>query len=230
MVSTNLCGAIKPAEPENNDCHSRAFSVRELAARKLGVQGLAARELSIGESKARQLERLFEETFYHSYNTLLKGGATEPLYQPSTEGQPHVLSYREDYVSSALHEIAHWCLAGAKRRELVDFGYWYMPDGRDGDQQRLFEQVEVRPQALEWIFSEAAGHAFNFSADNLDGDSSLSHEFSRAVAEQVRSWCRDGLPQRAADYMAALSVHFGISAVLDVERYDLSNKVTKTAV
>ncbi|GAM69307.1 transporting ATPase [Vibrio sp. JCM 19236] len=26
-----------------------------------------------------------------------------------------------------MHEIAHWCVAGPKRRLLEDFGYWYEP-------------------------------------------------------------------------------------------------------
>ncbi len=49
--------------------------------------------------------------------------------------------------ASALHEISHWCIAGKARRELVDFGYWYCPDGRDAMTQSQFEDVEVKPQA-----------------------------------------------------------------------------------
>lgn len=45
---------------------------------------------------------------------------------------------------------------GEKRRQLVDFGYWYAPDGRSAEQQELFQAVEVKPQAMEWILSPAA--------------------------------------------------------------------------
>ncbi len=43
---------------------------------------------------------------------------------------------RTDFFASALHEISHWCVAGKARREQVDFGYWYCPDGRDAMTQK----------------------------------------------------------------------------------------------
>ncbi len=64
----------------------------------------------------------------------------------------------------------HWCVAGKARREQVDFGYWYCPDGRDAMTQSQFEDVEVEPQAFEWLFCVAAGFPFNVSCDNLEGD------------------------------------------------------------
>lgn len=57
--------------------------------------------------------------------------------------------------NSALHEISHWTIAGAKRRLLPDLGYWYAPDGRTKEQQDLFEQVEIKPQAIEWLFAQS---------------------------------------------------------------------------
>ncbi len=39
----------------------------------------------------------------------------------------------------------HWCIAGKARRNRVDFGYWYCPDGRDAQTQSQFEDVEVKP-------------------------------------------------------------------------------------
>lgn len=66
--------------------------------------------------------------------------------------------------------ISHWCVAGKARREQVDFGYWYCPDGRDAMTQSQFEDVEVKPQAFEWLFCVAAGFPFNVSCDNLEGD------------------------------------------------------------
>lgn len=53
--------------------------------------------------------------------------------------------FAHGYYASGMHEISHWCVAGAERRKLVDFGYWYCPDGRDAETQGKFEDVEVKP-------------------------------------------------------------------------------------
>ena len=89
---------------------------------------------------SRRLEFVFNQCFAATEHTQLRGGAEEPLYQPASgAGGMHLLFYREDYFASALHEIAHWCIAGSARRRMVDFGYWYAPDGRDAQQQAAFE-------------------------------------------------------------------------------------------
>ncbi len=166
------------------------------------------------------LEEIFRNTFCEDYSTLLIGGADEPLYQPaSAVGECHQLYYREDYPASALHEIAHWCLAGAERRQQVDFGYWYLPDGRSEEQQRLFEQVEVKPQALEWLFSTAAGQRFHLSVDNLSGEGRPSDNFVSAVCQQAQDWCEIGPPQRGAMFIRALSNYFATGDVLNPARY-----------
>ena len=116
---------------------------------------------------AKALEALFYRLFGVSENTRLQGGADEPFYRPCSEGEPAVIFYRLDYVRSALHEVAHWCVAGKARRGLPDYGYWYSPDDRDGTQQQAFFAVEARPQALEKWFCEALGLDFKPSIDNL---------------------------------------------------------------
>jgi elongation factor P hydroxylase len=116
---------------------------------------------------SRRLEILFERCFLEDYHTRLIGGALEPLYRPGRGTALHQVYYRQDYFASALHEVAHWCIAGQRRRQQEDFGYWYAPDGRDQKTQRSFEQVEVKPQALEWHFSRACGYRFRLSVDNL---------------------------------------------------------------
>lgn len=62
--------------------------------------------------------------------------------------------------NSALHEISHWTIAGKERRLLADLGYWYAPDGRTREQQALFEQVEVKPQAIEWLLPQLLAASF----------------------------------------------------------------------
>lgn len=157
---------------------------------------------------ARDLELLFAQCFDRDFNTQLEGGAREPLYEPATPGDnaPARIVYREDFFASALHEVAHWCLAGEQRRAQVDYGYWYAPDGRDEQAQRRFEEAEKKPQALEWVFSVAAGFAFQVSMDNLESDVDTLREkrFMQAVLAQAIDYCTRGLPARAAVFTRAL--------------------------
>jgi elongation factor P hydroxylase len=158
---------------------------------------------------AESLEALFEACFLEEYRTRLQGGAQEPLYQPAGASQgEHVIYYREDFIASALHEVAHWCIAGSRRRQLVDYGYWYFPDGRDASRQRQFEQVESRPQALEWHFALACNWRFRISNDNLAAMPSESTDFAGAVCSQARRYCRTGLPARGALFRSALVERF----------------------
>ena len=62
-----------------------------------------------------------------------------PAQQP---GALNRIVFTHDYFASALHEVAHWCVAGPERRRLTDYGYWYAPDGRTEKQQMEFERVE----------------------------------------------------------------------------------------
>ena len=78
------------------------------------------------------LRALFDGLFLASENTCLLQGGAEPVYLPADADHPqNRIVFRLDYAASALHEIAHWCIAGAARRRLIDYGYWYSPDGRD---------------------------------------------------------------------------------------------------
>ena len=111
--------------------------------------------------------------------------------------------------ASAIHEISHWCIAGKARRELVDFGYWYCPDGRDAQTQSQFEDVEVKPQALDWLFCVAAGYPFNVSCDNLEGDFEPDRVvFQRRVHAQVMDYLANGIPERPARFIKALQNYY----------------------
>ena len=172
---------------------------------------------------ARRLEVVFAACFASRLQTRLEGGAEEPLYQPAqSPGQANVIYYRADYFASALHEIAHWCIAGTERRKLVDFGYWYAPDGRTAAQQHAFEAVECKPQAMEWLFARACGSRFKLSVDNLDANSGSmpdTCDFSRQVYQQAVVW-QQALPQRAAEFYQGLCSEFGTTAA--VEKLSLS--------
>nr|WP_231889151.1 elongation factor P hydroxylase [Mangrovibacter phragmitis] len=157
-----------------------------------------------------QLIEIFNGCFAEDYNTRLVKGTDEPIYLPAdSEASYHRVVFAHGYYASALHEIAHWCIAGEARRKLVDFGYWYCPDGRDEATQHQFEDVEVKPQALEWMFCVAAGFAFNVSCDNLSGDFEPDRiVFQRRVHQQVMHWLSASVPARPARFIAALQQYY----------------------
>jgi hypothetical protein len=158
---------------------------------------------------------LFNSCFAVSCNTRLLRGNAEPVYLPAdAECDHHRVEFAHGFFASALHEIAHWCVAGEARRQLPDYGYWYCPDGRDAEQQKQFEQVEVKPQALEWIFSRAANRRFRVSVDNLHGVETDPSAFRQAVYQQVLAYCESGLNSRAEQFRCALVEHFSTAKKL----------------
>ena len=155
--------------------------------------------------QAAELISIFEETFYRAYQTKLVLGEDEPIYLPACQEYPfHRIVFAHGYFTSALHEIAHWCLAGDARRQLEDYGYWYLPDGRNEEQQQAFEQVEVKPQAIEWAFCVASGHKFNVSADNLNGFPVDTAAFKLKVHQQVQQYLTVGFPERARQFTPSI--------------------------
>ena len=160
--------------------------------------------MSTGEPlDARQVTRLFNQEFAESDTTELIGGAAEPYYEP---GSLNRIYFRADYVRSALHEIAHWCVAGRRRRRLADYGYWYSPDGRSAAQQQAFFAVEARPQAIERCFCEAIGIPFSPSVDNVGAQ--IEPEQLRHFEARIQEWCdqfaQSRLPPRAARFVTVL--------------------------
>jgi len=173
--------------------------------------------------RIEDLITLFDGLFSQSFNTRLLRGGDEPMYLPADEQVAYNrVIFARGFFASALHEVAHWCIAGESRRQLIDFGYWYAPDGRNAPQQKAFEQVEVRPQALEWVFSRAAGSQFFISADNLGGEATDIDDFRRAVHSEVVRYCHAGLPVRAAQFHNALSAFYGTEVVLEADRFPFS--------
>lgn len=175
---------------------------------------------------------LFDGLFAVRYQTRLIRGGDEPLYIPADAHTPyHQVIFARDFYASALHEISHWCIAGAKRRELEDYGYWYLPDGRNAEQQRAFENAEVAPQALESLFAEASGRKFHVSVDNLNLDSAGDavevdrDAFVERVAQQARRYREEGLPRRASAFYTALQRYYREGATLtqacEAGRYEL---------
>lgn len=144
------------------------------------------------------------------HTTCLLAATEEPYYRPKADGREFdEIQFAHGYFNSALHELAHWCIAGPARRRLPDYGYWYEPDGRTAEQQKEFERVEVKPQAIEWHLSQACGRVFRVSVDNLSGEATDSGPFTEAVSEQACRYQAEGLPDRADALVGLLAEAFG---------------------
>lgn len=161
-------------------------------------------------NEAQLLKKLvyeFNDGLGRYYRARLVARDDEPLYEPETPEHAAQIGYMRHNLNSALHELAHWCIAGWRRRQLVDYGYWYVPDGRTAAQQAEFERVELRPQALEWCFQEALGRAFEPSVDNLSNPVSPDERLrfkARIQKEKERMLNERGLPYRAKLLLAML--------------------------
>ncbi|MCK3657206.1 ATPase [Pasteurellaceae bacterium Pebbles2] len=167
--------------------------------------------------------QIFEQCFFAEYNTKLVKGGEDPVYLPANDEVPyHTIHFARGFYSSALHEIAHWLVAGKERRKLEDFGYWYEPDGRSTERQRDFEKVEVKPQALEWILATAANFRYFASADNLNGNPGDAEPFKQAVYAQVKVYAEKGLPKRAETLRQALAKFYGTEDKIDLAKFDIS--------
>ncbi|MFT4769633.1 MAG: elongation factor P hydroxylase [Glaciecola sp.] len=177
------------------------------------------------ELNAETIVKVFNDLFLESYSTCLQGSAIEPLYEPETRGVPARISFRADYVSSALHEIAHWSIAGAARRARIDYGYWYDPDGRSEKAQANFMAAEAWPQALEWCFSQACGIPFRLSLDNLDAppDPAVNQAFASAVFEEANRFALQGLPPRAMMMFQALGAASGTKLTVSALQFSLED-------
>ena len=146
-------------------------------------------------------------TLFAEQQVILVRGAGEPEYFPAKNNQPARIEFAHGFFQSALHECSHWSLTGSERRSLSDFGYWYAPDGRTAAQQQAFERVEIKPQALECLFSLACGRNFQVSQDNLfaDFDTSAS-TFAQDVYQQAKAYIAEPhtLPRDAKTLLQAL--------------------------
>lgn len=182
--------------------------------------------------------QLFDQCFAKSFNTRLVRGNDEPIYLPAHQSDIGIAAqsyaqvvFAHGYYASALHEIAHWCLAGEQRRGKIDFGYWYCPDGRTASQQAEFQKVEIKPQAIEWGLCIAAGFQFNVSCDNLSGDEfgqQPDHKaFREQVHDQVKVYLKQGFPVRAQQLMQALSGFYQQDMPVNINQF---HRVKPTAV
>ena len=181
------------------------------------------------------LIRLFNQCFEGSHHTVLVAGEGEPIYLPADRKEKHHrIEFAHGYFSSALHEIAHWCIAGPERRLQVDYGYWYFPDGRNAEQQAEFERLEIKPQALEWALSLASNYNFTISTDNLsaipkDPDWAFweqlrvqQGQFVSNIKNQLMQWVGSEFPQRAQLLIDSLCQHYRQSKPITTDEIENS--------
>lgn len=138
---------------------------------------------------------LFNAIYNHdsrAVRTVLVRGDGEPEYFAPTDDTPARIEFAHGFFASSLHEMSHWCVAGQKRRLLDDFGYWYCPDGRDEATQKQFEQVEIKPQAIECLLNLALGRYFYVSQDNLNADFDTSNStFAQDVFDKAHDFLKN---------------------------------------
>lgn len=171
--------------------------------------GVYALPVAQWEAGVKELLDCLSPWLARDWQTRLVPGSGEPVYLPAAAADDlNCIVFAHGYFNSALHELAHWCLAGAKRRLQEDYGYWYCPDGRDALQQAAFEQVEVKPQAIEWWLALATGRSFRTSTDNLNGTPTDNQPFRQAVQRQAARYLTDGLPARAHEAVKQLCDQF----------------------
>ncbi|QSV13341.1 elongation factor P hydroxylase [Photobacterium ganghwense] len=181
----------------------------------------------IDDHKNDDIIAIFNRCFLESYNTELILGGDEPIYLPADADNPHHrVIFARGYFASALHEIAHWCIAGPKRRLLEDYGYWYEPDGRTAEVQAAFEKVEIKPQAIEWILSASCGFRFQVSCDNLSGSCEPDRvAFTNKVREQVFEYLTSGLSERVQSLSDALRDFYQIGPLETSDFPAINNSV-----
>jgi hypothetical protein len=168
------------------------------------------------------LIRIFNQLFADTENTCLVLGGDEPIYLPAKSAQEaNEIHFAHGFFASALHEVAHWCIAGVERRKQTDYGYWYEPSSRNVDTQLAFAQVEAKPQAIEWIFHQACGHGFVVSLDNIALEDCDMTAFKSAIIHEARRYQSSGLPERAEAYRDALAEFYGTQELLIDYCFDL---------
>ena len=106
---------------------------------------------------------------------------------------------------------------------LEDFGYWYQPDGRNEQEQKTFEKVEIKPQAVEWALCLAANKKFNVSSDNLNGFQADIQDFKRSVYQQVIVYLAEGFPTQAQEFIQVLSHFYQTPFPLKIEHFNIES-------
>ena len=162
-----------------------------------------------------ELLKLLNQNYLYQFNTQIIGGFDEPFYKTFVGKKPAQIQFSHDYIRSALHELAHWCVAGKERRKQDDYGYWYAADGRNQQQQNEFFKVEIKPQVIEWAFSIVLGIPFEASVDNLGTQVEGVDDFNQNLRKQLSNYVVKGFPKRTRELLLLLSNYRGIKDFIE---------------
>ena len=187
----------------------RALDLDRLYQDTLPVDETNLSDASLKNKDERATNWLMDvfNTLFAKHNVRLVRGEHEPEYFPAIHEQPARIEFAHGFFASALHELSHWCIASGARRQLKDFGYWYAADGRSATQQQAFERVEIKPQALECLFTLACKRSFQVSQDNLFAEFDTSDStFTNDVYQQVKRYIAEPqtLPRDAQTLLRTL--------------------------
>ena len=163
----------------------------------------------------REIAGCFNVGLGRQHRVRLVGGACEPEYLPENDSRWAVLRYSHDFARSALHELAHWCIAGRARRKRVDFGYRYQPPPRTQLQHESFVRVEIPVQALELLLCTSCHVPFRVSVDDVADALNRERDFADAVADYAQRYIHSGLPPRGAQLLELFQrADFGAGALV----------------
>ncbi|WP_019671660.1 elongation factor P hydroxylase [Psychrobacter lutiphocae] len=201
---------LQQANTSISQQHEQLIQLKQQWQHTIEIQRHA--QVSLESIEAQQVEWLITlfNLLFADQNVILARGLHEPEYFPAEadKQQPARIEFAHGFFQSALHEISHWSIAGAHRRTLPDFGYWYAPDGRTEAQQHAFEKVEIKPQAIECLFSLMCGRRFNVSQDNLHANFDTSQStFAVDVFAQTKHYIQhpETIPKDARTLLTALA-------------------------
>ena len=154
----------------------------------------------------RQIAGCFNARFGRCYQVRLIGGAQEPLYLPAAGVDRAIIRYTRDYARSALHELAHWCLAGVRRRGRVDYGYWYQPPPRSPDQQQRLRRERRSPYRRWKVCLPKPVDSRSGSVSTISPTMPMRSQPSRVLLPSGWSASESsGLPARADEIRRALT-------------------------
>ena len=173
--------------------------------------------------KSQEITNLFHRIFKENYKTIIVKGEYEPFYKAAkSDCAFHEIIYANDSLSSLLHELSHWFIAGNARRMQDDYGYWYLEKRKTNKEQNDFFKSEVKPQALEWILSMAADHHFQFSIDNFYIEELTGiDKFKSDVLEQVKIYLNGNIEKRAKIFIQELQKKYQSDLYLSEAQFNL---------
>jgi elongation factor P hydroxylase len=167
---------------------------------------------------------LFNSEFKDTEATMIAESPDEPIYLPADEINPlNRILYTKDSYTSVLHEISHWCIAGAERRKKVDYGYWYKPESQTPEEAELYKKFESKTHGIEWIFCMAAGVPFHIIPNNVAAGFEISQDLKEGVYAATLNYLNHGLPVHAEQFKKSLLKHYQRESFFNISLFQFED-------